>query len=88
MFRFMQDTKIAETNFSGPGAGHPLTLTVNGETRQSSSDTLLALLADLGYGADRVATAVNGDFVPERLRAERRLAAGDCVEIVAPRQGG
>ena len=65
-----------------------LALTVNGERLDAGDRTLFELLADLGYGGSRVATAVNGDFVPERLRAERRLSSGDAIEIVAPRQGG
>lgn len=63
-------------------------LTVNGDRVETRAATLFDLLADLGYGNGRVATAVNGEFVPERARASRRLAAADAVEIVAPRQGG
>lgn len=70
------------------GAAAPIDVSVNGEARQTSAVTLLALLAELGHGINRVATAVNGEFVPERLRGDRRLAAGDAIEIVAPRQGG
>ena len=36
----------------------------------------------------QVATARNGDFVPRQARTATRLAAGDKIEIVAPRQGG
>lgn len=61
---------------------------VNGEARQVSAGTLAALLDTLGYGGQKVATALNGEFVPARLRAETRISAGDEVEIVAPRQGG
>ena len=84
----MQDTKIPD----GPPAPHTTAalraLTVNGERLHTAAATLLELLADLGYGRNRVATAVNGDFVPERMRAAHHLAAGDVIEIVAPRQGG
>ena len=42
-----------------------------------------------GRRADAVvATALNGAFVPKRLRAETPLREGDRIEIVAPRQGG
>ena len=50
--------------------------------------TLADLLAEAGFGGLKVATAVNGDFVPERARAATTLADGDRVEVVAPRQGG
>ena len=34
------------------------------------------------------ATARNGNFVPERARAETALQPGDRIEIVSPRHGG
>lgn len=63
-------------------------ITVNGETRDIAAPTLAAALAELGYGEARVATAVNEEFVPATLRDGHALAAGDRVEILAPRQGG
>ncbi len=65
-----------------------LKLTVNGEPSRSPARTLAELLAGLGYTGAKVATAVNGDFVPERQRHARRLVDGDAIEILAPRQGG
>ena len=61
---------------------------VNGEARQVSATTLEALLEMLGYGGQKVATALNGEFVPARLRADTPVGPGDEVEVVAPRQGG
>jgi sulfur carrier protein len=61
---------------------------VNGVQREVQSGSLAALLDELGYGSQRVATALNGRFVPGRLRADKSLSAGDAVEIVAPMQGG
>ena len=61
---------------------------VNGEAREAAAATLAALLDELGYGGQKVATAVNGDFVSERARRDTPLAVGDQIEIVAPRQGG
>ncbi len=63
-------------------------LVVNGEPRDVVSGSLAALLEELGYGGQKVATALNGDFVPERVRGQTHVAPGDEVEIVAPRQGG
>jgi sulfur carrier protein len=63
-------------------------ITVNGTAQETAAPTLDALLQELGYGAAKVATAVNEDFVPAALRREQRLNDGDRVEIVAPRQGG
>jgi sulfur carrier protein len=63
-------------------------LIVNGDRVSSAAATLADLLRALDYGDARVATAVNGTFVPTARRAEAQLADGDRVEIVAPRQGG
>jgi len=69
-------------------AGARLNLVVNGEPTSTSARTLAELVKEAGFGDARVATAVNGDFVPERARASRQLADGDRIEIVSPRQGG
>ncbi len=69
-------------------AGARLTVVVNGEPLTTEARTLAELVAEAGFADTRVATAVNGDFVPERARAERQLAEGDRIEIVSPRQGG
>ena len=61
---------------------------VNGERRSTAAATVDELLAESGYGGAKVATALNGDFVPARARSGKRLADGDQIEIVAPRQGG
>ena len=63
-------------------------VTVNGEPTAVEAATLAELLGALDLGDATVATAVNGDFVPARLRAETPVSAGDRVEIVAPMQGG
>ena len=61
---------------------------INGETRQIEATSLAGLLDALGYGEQKVATALNGDFIAARLRTETVLRPGDEIEIVAPRQGG
>ena len=63
-------------------------ITVNGEERDVAAATLEAALTELGYGSLRVATAVDGDFVPAGRRGARALAEGSAVEILAPMQGG
>ena len=63
-------------------------LVVNGAEREIVADKLAAALLRLDYGEARVATALNGEFVPARKRGETALREGDRVEIVAPRQGG
>ena len=65
-----------------------LALVINGRPLTVSALNLADLLSETGYGDVKVATARNGDFVPERLRASTKLANGDTIEILSPRQGG
>lgn len=65
-----------------------LRITVNGEARETDARTLAELCSALGYGEMKVATALNGEFVPKTRRADTRLRPEDRIEIVAPRQGG
>jgi sulfur carrier protein len=63
-------------------------IVVNGEARDVRAPDLAALLAELDYAPDLVATAVNDSFVRAKERVARPLAEGDRVEILTPRQGG
>ena len=63
-------------------------LVVNGVEQEIAAETLATALLRLDYGEAKVATALNGEFVPARKRGETALRDGDRVEIVAPRQGG
>ena len=63
-------------------------ITLNGAPREVRSTRLSEVLAELGLADARVATAVNGDFVPATGRDRAELAEGDRVEVVAPQQGG
>jgi len=64
------------------------TVIVNGDPVATRAGTLAELLAELGHAGKRVATARNGDFVPERARLETPLERDDKIEIVSPRHGG
>ncbi len=80
---------VSSTNGEARAAAFvDLTIVVNGETKSTRAINLAELIDQAGYGAARVATALNGTFVPARARPTTRLKAGDHVEIVAPRQGG
>jgi sulfur carrier protein len=61
---------------------------VNGQPLATAAATLADLVDGQGFAGVKVATAVNGDFVAERLRAKTSLSAGDRIEILTVRQGG
>jgi len=61
---------------------------VNGTTHEVTGTTLDAALAELGWAEARVATALNGEFVPKASRSATRLQSGDRLEVLAPMQGG
>jgi sulfur carrier protein len=61
---------------------------VNGDQREIEPVSLALALTALGYGGKKVATAVNGRFVPAPARERTSLSDGDKLEVVAPMQGG
>jgi sulfur carrier protein len=63
-------------------------LQLNGELIDAKASTLADLLEEQGFGGAKVATAVNGSFVPGPARADHTLTEGDMVEVLAPMQGG
>ena len=67
-----------------------LTLTVNGEARQSRAATLLDLLAEEGLDPSRrgIAVAMDGAVVRRAQWGQTALRAGCVVEIVKPAAGG
>ncbi|MBB3146613.1 sulfur carrier protein [Phyllobacterium trifolii] len=63
-------------------------LLVNGEPHDVSAQSLDALLAELEFQGEWLATALNGELVRSPERQACRLNEGDKVEILTPRQGG
>ena len=63
-------------------------LTINGEPKEIEAATVAEALAALDLAEARVATALNGQFVPAPQRAEAALSPGDSLEILSPMQGG
>ncbi|MCC5955323.1 MAG: sulfur carrier protein ThiS [Natronohydrobacter sp.] len=61
---------------------------VNGASHEVAGPMLADVLAELGWGEARVATALNGDFVPKGARGQTVLKDGDRLEVLAPMQGG
>lgn len=63
-------------------------LQLNGASIDAQVSTLAELLVAEGFGGAKVATAINGTFVPALARADQILNVGDAIEVLAPMQGG
>ncbi len=63
-------------------------ITLNGENRSLAGPSVQDALDEIGLGAAKVATALNGAFLPAAARAGTMLKDGDALEVVAPMQGG
>ncbi len=61
---------------------------LNGASHNTEHNDLAALILTLGHEADKVATAVDGLFVPRTARAQTLLNEGCAVEVLAPMEGG
>ena len=63
---------------------------INGKaTSYPASLNIQGLLHALGYKPEqKIAVAVNMEFVPSSAHASHQLSDGDDIEIVAPMQGG
>ena len=65
-----------------------ISLTVNGELRTTTACTLAQWVEQQGQSQQAVATALNSEFVPRGLRAQRPLADGDTIVTFQPIEGG
>jgi sulfur carrier protein len=65
-----------------------LNIVLNGEELATSARSVADLVERHALAGMKVATALNGSFVPEAQRATTALKPGDRIEIVSPRQGG
>ncbi len=65
-----------------------MVVTVNGKRIETSAQNLAELIAEQDLSDQKIATALNGQFVAANARVGARLKDGDKIEIVSPRQGG
>ena len=66
-----------------------ITVSLNNERVALASPCSVAeALAVWGYEGQKIAVAVNGAFVPRSEYGLRKLVLNDCVDVVAPVQGG
>ena len=61
---------------------------VNGDTREVTARTILALVAEMGLDPRKVAVERNLEIVPRSLHGEIALAEGDRIELVQFVGGG
>lgn len=65
-----------------------ITLVVNGAAQTTTARTLAQWVEQRGQSPNAVATALNSEFVPRGLRAQRPLAEGDTIVTFQPIEGG
>ena len=63
-------------------------ITLIGAARELTGPSVQDVLSEIGLGTAKVATALNGNFLPAATRAATTLKDGDALEVVAPMQGG
>ena len=64
-------------------------ISLNGQRREiNESISLLQAVEDLGYRSEKIAVAINSEFVPRANYANTFLRNGDAVDVVLPMQGG
>lgn len=62
---------------------------VNGESRTvDAAMTLAEALTEWGYVCEKIAVAINGEFVARGDYEKAKLSANDVLDVVAPVQGG
>ena len=61
---------------------------VNGEAKDITASTVAEALKALGWGDAKVATALNGTFVPTGARGTTAVTDGDRLEVLTAMQGG
>lgn len=65
-----------------------MNIILNGEKRNIKALTVADVLVEIGLETARVATALNGEFLPAPQRSTTSLTEGDTLEILSAMQGG
>lgn len=59
-----------------------LSLTVNGDSRQTSASTVADFVREIGLDPKKVAVEHNGEIAPRSTLQDAALSDGDVLEIV------
>lgn len=65
-----------------------MNIILNGEARALRGPTVADVLREIDMAEARVATALNGNFLPASLRVTTELKDGDALEVLSSMQGG
>ncbi len=61
---------------------------INGETKTINEQSIAELLAELNYVCEKVAVAVNGEFIPRSNYNKKIIKENDVIDILSAVQGG
>ena len=61
---------------------------LNGESKTVDAKNIVELLNTFDYQSDKVAVAINGEFVPRSNYESQNLNENDSIEVLSAVQGG
>lgn len=65
-----------------------LTLSLNGETVQCNVSNVSVLLEQQGFQSQKIAVAINGEFVPRSQYGNTAVNDGDEIDVIQAVGGG
>lgn len=66
-----------------------ITVSVNNQLKTvPAASSVSQALSLWDYRGEKIAVAINGEFVPRSRYEQHQLLADDCIDIVTPVQGG
>ncbi len=65
-----------------------MNVSINGEKKTVKATTVAELLTECGFDADKIAVAINAEFVPRSTYVAHSLSDNDEIDILAAVQGG
>lgn len=61
---------------------------INGESKTVNAKNIVELLNAFDYQSEKVAVAINGEFVPRSNYESQNLNENDSIEVLSAVQGG
>ena len=63
-------------------------VSINGQWTEVTSLQVLSLLSECGYDADKIAVAINSEFIPRSNYADHAINDRDHIDVLSAVQGG